>query len=165
MDAQHKTCSTFSWLFLSTGIFAIVGALYTWGAGPLREARDLSAALIPWADLLLTGPLSLLAAFGIIRRRSWGTLLGLLCCGIYLFGSLLVYITLLWQGPPYPLQLALPPLFGIGLGTAYPVWVLHTTACWRTAGNPGQTDCPILKGFQDQLQPERVLIQTDSTLQ
>lgn len=124
MNQTVKTANFFSWLFLSTGVFAIVGALYTWGDGPIYHQNDLLAVLIPWADLLITGPLSLLAAFGVWKRKSWGFTLGLMVCGIYLFGSALVYISLLWNGAPYPLELALPPIVGIGFGIIYPTWVL-----------------------------------------
>ena len=124
MNQTVKTSKFFSWLFLSTGIFAIVGALYTWGDGPIYHQRDLLAVLVPWADLLITGPLSILAAFGVWKMRSWGFSLGLMVCGIYLFGSALVYIALIWNGAPYPPELAYPPILGIGFGIAYPIWLL-----------------------------------------
>ena len=111
-------------MFLSTGIFAIVGALYTWGDGPIYLEQDLLTALVPWADLMFTGPLSLLAAYGIWKKSSWGHIVGLMVCGIYLFGSALVYIALVWNGPPYPLKLALPPVIGIGFSIIYPIWML-----------------------------------------
>ncbi len=131
MNQTVKTSKFFSWLFLSTGIFAIVGALYTWGDGPIYQQKDLVAVLIPWADLLITGPLSLLAVFGIWKMRSWGYQLGMMVCGIYLFGSALVYISLLWNGAPYPLELALPPVVGIGFGIIYPIWVLRNPQLFR----------------------------------
>ncbi len=125
MNQTGKATTLFSWLFLSTGIFAIIGALYTWGEGPIYQQKDLLAVLIPWADLLITGPLSLLAAYGVWKRASGGFILGLLVSGIYLFGSGLVYISLFWHGAPYPLELALPPVIGIGFGIIYPIWVLR----------------------------------------
>ena len=127
MNQTVKISKFFSWLFLSTGIFAIVGALYTWGDGPIYHQKDLLAVLIPWADLLITGPLSLLAAFGVWKMRSWGYLLGLMVCGIYLFGSALVYISLIWNGAPNPPELAYPPILGICFGLAYPIWTLNHT--------------------------------------
>jgi len=124
MNQTVKTSKFFSWLFLSTGVFAIVGALYTWGDGPIYDQKDLLIVLVPWADLLITGPLSILAAFGVWKFRSWGFILGLMVCGIYLFGSALVYITLIWNGAPYPPELLYPPILGIGFGIAYPIWLL-----------------------------------------
>jgi hypothetical protein len=44
--------------------------------------------------------------------------------GIYLFGSALVYIWLIWEGQPYPLTLVLPPLVGIAIGISFPAWLL-----------------------------------------
>ena len=87
MKQSNKIEKFISWMFLSTGVFAIVGALYTWGEGPLYLEDDLLTALVPWADLLFTGPLSILAAYGIFIRKDWGHVVGLMVCGIYLFGS------------------------------------------------------------------------------
>lgn len=122
-----ETSKFFSWLFLSTGVFAIVGALYTWGDGPIYQQEDLLSVLIPWADLLLTGPFSIAAAYGIWKMRSWGFILGLMVCGIYLFGSALVYISLIWNGSPYPAEILFPPILGLGFGIAYPIWLLKNT--------------------------------------
>lgn len=124
MNRIEKNTRIFSWLFLATGIFAIVGALYTWGDGLITSQNDLLLVLVPWGDLLITGPISLLAAYGVIKRKPWGQILGLMASGIYLFGSGLVYITLAWQGAPYPLDLVLPPLAGIAIGISFPIWVL-----------------------------------------
>ena len=125
MEQTGKTIKNIAWIFFSTGIFAIVGALYTWGEGPLYYQDDLLTALVPWADLVITGPISILAAYGINTKKHWGMIAGLLACGIYLFGSVLVYITLIWEGAPYPLQLALPPLAGIAISIGYPYWIIR----------------------------------------
>ena len=71
MNQTVKTSKFFSWLFFSTGIFAIVGALYTWGMDRSTTRRFIGRP-VPWADLLITGPLSLLAAYGVWKRLSWG---------------------------------------------------------------------------------------------
>ena len=126
MDQIEKNTRIFSWLFLSTGVFAIVGALYTWGEGLIFTQEHLLSVLVPWGDLLITGPLSLVAAFGVGKRKSWGQICGKMVCGIYIFGSALVYISLAWHGTPYPIQLALPPLAGVAIGVSFPVWVLSS---------------------------------------
>ena len=140
MSNTNKSLKLFAWFFLSTGIFAIVGALYTWGDGPLLAQEDLLTALIPWADLLFTGPLSLFAAYGVSQKKSWGPILGLMTCGIYLFGSALVYISLIWNGAPYPLKLALPPLAGIAIGIIYPIWVIKNPQIYFKTKNTFRSD-------------------------
>ena len=42
-------------------------------------------------------------------------------------GYALVYIAIIWNGAPYPLELAYPPILGIGFSIAYPIWVLKNT--------------------------------------
>jgi hypothetical protein len=81
--------------------------------------------LAPWADLLFNGPISILAAKGVHFKKNWGYIVGLMVCGIYLFDSGLVYITLIWQGVSYPLQLALPPIIEITFGFLYPSWIIR----------------------------------------
>lgn len=145
MSRFKQNTIIYAGLFLTTGLFAILGGLYTWGKGPLFVHNDLVEALVPWGDLLMTGPLSLLAAFGLLKNTRWGYLMGLMVCGIYLFGSNLVYISLVWHGKPYPLQLALPPLAGILIGVSYPIWLVHSQA-FSTIGVPtplsGQQEKP-----------------------
>lgn len=117
--------SIFYWLFTATGVFAILGALYTWGEGLILDQTSLLRILLPWGDLLITGPISLLTAIGLFKHTKWGPVLGLMTCGIYVFGSTLVYIGLVWNGPPYALQLALPALAGLLIGICYPIWFIR----------------------------------------
>lgn len=114
----------FAWLFISTGVFALVGALFTWGEGWLFHQKDLTISLIPLADLIFTVPLSLLTAYGIWVKKSWGITLGLVTSGVYMFGSVQVYIMVFWNTPPYPLQLLIPPIFGFGIALVFFIWVL-----------------------------------------
>lgn len=60
----------FTVLFILTGIFAILGALYTWGEGSIFEQHELAKILIPWADILLTGPISILAGLDFSKKRN-----------------------------------------------------------------------------------------------
>jgi hypothetical protein len=133
--------STF--FFFMTGIFAIIGALYAWGDGFLFDQKNLSIVLIPLADLLVTGPLSLLAAYGIGSKKDWGHIIGLMVCGIYLFGSALVYIILIWNGAPYPLQLVIPPIFGISFSIAYSLRFLLSPSTNRPKNRLYSLEVPI----------------------
>ena len=126
MTKIRHTETIFAWLFLTTGVFAIVGSLYTWGDGPLFSEVDLVDFQLPMADLLLTGPLSIIASIGIWKQKKWGRALGLMAGGIFVFGSIEVYIGLIWNGPPFPPELIIPPLFGIGIAVAFLIYTLKT---------------------------------------
>jgi len=108
----------FGILFILTGIFAIAGGLYTWGDGNIFSQTELLTVLIPWADILLTGPLSLLAGYGILNHLNWGRILGLITSGIYIFGSLLVFITIIWNAN-YSIFLLIPSISGLIIGSSY----------------------------------------------
>jgi hypothetical protein len=102
----------FGMLFTLTGVFAIVGGLYTWGDGSILAQSELVKVLIPWADIVLTGPLSLVCGYGILKERYWGTMLGLITSGVYMFGSILVFISIIWN-KDYSVFLLVPATSGL----------------------------------------------------
>lgn len=113
----------FGILFILTGVFAMAGGLYTWGEGSIFTQAELLKVLIPWADILLTGPISLAGGLGILTNRTWGKVLGLVTSGMYLLGSVLVFIMLYWNKAYTPLWIV-PALFGFGIGAAFTIFVL-----------------------------------------
>jgi uncharacterized membrane protein (DUF2068 family) len=108
----------FGILFILTGVFAIAGGLYTWGDGNIFSQTELLTVLIPWADIILTGPISLVCGYGIINNLNWGRDFGLITSGIYIFGSLLVFITIFWNND-YSVFLITPSISGFLIGASY----------------------------------------------
>jgi uncharacterized membrane protein (DUF2068 family) len=92
-------------------VFALVSALFTWGDGWVFAQKELTRAWIPLGDLALTVPLSLATAVGLWQGRAWGVRLGLVTSGVYLFGSVLVFVELMWMGE-LRWRLLLPALTG-----------------------------------------------------
>ena len=115
----------FGTLFILTGIFAIAGGLYTWGDGSIFAQNELVKVLIPWADIILTGPLSIVCGYGILRNKSWGQILGLNISGIYVFGSMLVFISIFWN-KDYSGFLIVPALSGLLIGLGYTVQTIRS---------------------------------------
>ena len=108
----------FSILFILTGVFAICGGLYTWGNGNLLTQTELVKVLKPWADVILTGPLSIICGYSILKNRYWGLVLGLVVSGIYIFGSILVFISIIWQNN-YSIFLIIPATSGMMIGLGF----------------------------------------------
>ncbi|MBK6953102.1 MAG: hypothetical protein IPO32_14205 [Crocinitomicaceae bacterium] len=108
----------FGILFILTGIFAIAGGLYTWGDGNIFDQNELVKVLIPWADIFLTGPVSIIAGLAVLKNKSWGQTLGLATSGIYVFGSALVFISIFWNND-YSVFLIIPALSGLFIGVAF----------------------------------------------
>ena len=75
------------------------------------------------ADLLTTAPLSIITAYGILTKKRWGSTFGILTVGIYLFGSIVVFITLLWKGQPYSILYLIPSVTGFVFALTYFIWV------------------------------------------
>ena len=111
----------FGILFLLTGIFALLGGLYTWGDGNVFDQNELAKVLIPLADIIVTTPVSIAAGYGLIKNRRWGEKLALMASGIYIFGSVMVFVSIIWNSN-YDLLLIVPAISGmfIGLMYAYP---------------------------------------------
>lgn len=114
----------FGILFLLTGIFAIVGGLFTWGEGIIFYQIDTTNTLIPWADIILTGPLSILCSYGILKNQFWGLVLGIANSGIYIFGSTLVFVKLYLERE-FDIVLIIPALSGLSIGLGFLYWILH----------------------------------------
>ena len=110
----------FGVLFILTGLFAIFGGLYTWGDGNLLTQGELVKVLIPWADVILTGPLSIICGYAILKNRYWGRVLGLVLSGMYVYGSVLVFISIIWQHN-YSVFLIIPASSGMMIGVGYVV--------------------------------------------
>ena len=108
----------FAILFILTGIFAIVGGLYTWGAGSIFSQTELLRVLIPFTDIILTGPISLFSGYSILRDLNRGRIFGLITSGIYIYGSFLVFITILWNND-YSAFLIVPSISGFLIGAGY----------------------------------------------
>lgn len=111
----------FGTLFILTGIFAIAGGLYTWGDGSIFTQTELLTVLIPWADILFTGPISIICGYAIMKNLNWGSILGLVASGIYIFGSILVFITIVWKND-YSISLLVPSISGFLIGVGFVIF-------------------------------------------
>jgi hypothetical protein len=107
-------------LIFLTGVFAVIGGLYTWGDGLIFLQNELLKVLIPWADILLTGPLSIIGGIGLYNRKNWAFPLCLFVSGIYVFGSVLVFISMLWKHD-YSWFLILPSFSGLFIGIGFTI--------------------------------------------
>jgi len=115
---------TFGILFILTGIFAMAGGLYTWGDGSIFSQTELLTVLIPWADIIFTGPISLITGYGILKNLFWGRILGLITSGVYLFGSILVFITIVWKNS-YSVFLLIPSISGFLIGASFVLFTIR----------------------------------------
>ena len=129
MDAQLELASSFSkeknilsLMLLLTGIFAIIGGLYTWGEGFIFNAPTGTDLRIFIADILIAGPFSILASLGLWKCKLWGLLFSWFVSGVYLYGSVAVYVMIFQNGSPYPFELILPPLAGTCLSFVLIFW-------------------------------------------
>ena len=102
--------------------------MYTWGDGSIFSKTELLTVLIPLADIILTGPISLACGYGIINNLSWDRDFGLITSGIYIFGSLLVFTTIFWNND-YSVFLIAPSISGFLIGTGYVAITIKRRAC------------------------------------
>jgi hypothetical protein len=102
----------------------MIGGFYTWGDGSIFSKTELVMVLIPWADIILTGPLSILSGYGILKNIKWGKILGLLTSGIYILGSVLVFITIVWN-KDYSIFLMVPSFSGLLIGVGFAVFTIR----------------------------------------
>ncbi|WP_371805315.1 hypothetical protein [Candidatus Lokiarchaeum ossiferum] len=106
-----------------TGIFAIVGALYRWGDGPIFNAPAGTDLQLYITDMLITAPATIISGIGFQKLKKWVVISGIFTSGILIYGSALVYVDVILNGAPYLLKLIIPPIFGISLSIAIMIWV------------------------------------------
>ena len=97
------------------GIFAFIGGLYSWGNGPIWNMLATNQSSQYLTDMLIVSPISIISGFGIYNLKRWGLISGIFCAGLYIYGSILVYIDILLSPGPIPFDLIIPPVFGIGV--------------------------------------------------
>jgi len=102
----------------------MAGGLYTWGDGSIFSQTELLTVLIPWADIIFTGPISLITGYGILKNLFWGRILGLITSGVYLFGSILVFITIVWKNS-YSVFLLIPSISGFLIGASFVLFTIR----------------------------------------
>ncbi|MEL6133699.1 MAG: hypothetical protein AAFR59_10080 [Bacteroidota bacterium] len=101
----------------------MIGALFTWGRGWIFAPEEIQDIRISMADLLLAGPIAILGAWGLLRQKNWGKLLSLLASGMFIFGSVQVYIMIAYGGSPIPFELFIFPFWGLGLSIGFTIGV------------------------------------------
>lgn len=121
IDETPKQAKIIAISLIATGIFAAVGSLYTWGNGLLFfTPTDVDLGIFI-ADLIVAAPVSLIAGIGFWNLRRWGLFMSLFAVGVYIYGSVQVYVFVL-QTSSYSLTYIIPPIFGIGLSTGLIIW-------------------------------------------
>ncbi len=88
---------------------------------------QLAKVLIPWADVLLTAPLSIASGIGLMRKKQWAYYLAAATSGIYLFGTALVFISMIWNRD-YSVFLIVPASSGGTIALLYLSWVIKGKA-------------------------------------
>ncbi|MFZ4545035.1 MAG: hypothetical protein ACOYOA_13355 [Saprospiraceae bacterium] len=109
--------------FFLTGIFTLASSLFAWGEGWLFSVSEFNYFQIPMADLLTTGPFSFLSAYALLSKRNWGIKMGLFTAGMYIFGSVLVFVQIAWMGFSKTSHLILPSVSGFLFAIYYFSWV------------------------------------------
>ena len=98
-----KTNNSFSKILgiwcIMTGVFALIGSLYTWGAGVIFTVDDPNLSLMT-TDLLLTAPLAIYLGYSILKGKNWAKQLSLIVAGILSYGSVAVYSSEIILGAP-----------------------------------------------------------------
>lgn len=107
-----KALSILLFLF---GLFAFFGSLFLWGEGfilPFREGVDYG---FPVTDILVNAPATILAAIGLWKLRRWGYIASQFVAGFYIYASVEIFVHVLQEGPPYPLEIVLPQVLAVAV--------------------------------------------------
>ena len=125
MESSKSFSRILGYWCIGTGIFALIGSLYTWGEGILFTIASPHIPVMV-TDLILMVPFSFILGIAILNMKNWAKQLSLFYAGMTIYSSFLVYSTLFVIGPPYDTILMLIPIFGILQSLVLIYWSLST---------------------------------------
>lgn len=97
------------------GIFAFVGSLFMWGEGFLFSFPKGVDYRFPVTDILVNVPASILAAIGLWRMRRYGYVASQFVAGFYMYASVEIFVDVIQQGAPYPLEIIFPQVAAVAV--------------------------------------------------
>lgn len=111
----------FGLVFILFGLFAIGGSILLWGEGfYFTFPKDLDLA-IPTADIFVNGPASILTGIGLWRMRKWGYAMAWFTAGLYMYGSVEIFVWAFQDGKLTP-EIVIPQ--SLAVATALFVMVI-----------------------------------------
>jgi hypothetical protein len=105
--------------------FAFIGSLFMWGERLLLCFRPGVDYRFPVTDILVNAPASLFAAIGLWKMKQWGYVAAQFVAGFYIDASVEIFVTVIQQGPPYPIEILIPQVAAV-IAAAFLVFYL-----WR----------------------------------
>ena len=93
--------------------FAFIGSLFMWGEGFLLSFPPGADYRFPVTDILVNAPASLIAAIGLWKMKQWGYVAAQFVAGFYVYASVEIFVTVIQQGPPYPIEIVIPQVAAV----------------------------------------------------
>ena len=97
------------------GLFALFGSLFLWGQGFLFSFPEGVDYGYPVTDILINAPASIIAAIGLWRLRHYGYVASQFTAGFYVYASVEIFVQVIQQGPPYPLEIVAPQIAAVAV--------------------------------------------------
>ena len=90
-------------------LLAFIGSLFMWGEAFLFSFPSGVDYRFPVTDILVNAPVSILAAIGLWRMKRWGYAVSQFVAGFYVYASVEILVEVIQSGPPYPVEIVVPP--------------------------------------------------------
>ena len=119
-------------LFLFS-LFAFLGSLFMWGEGFLLSFPPGADYRFPVTDILVNAPASLIAAIGLWKMRQWGYVAAQFVAGFYVYGSVEIFVMVIQQGPPYPIEIVIPQIAAVIVAAClvFYLWRIRTRFVYK----------------------------------
>jgi hypothetical protein len=123
-------------LFLFS-IFAFIGSLFLWGEGFLLSFPPGVDYGFPVTDILVNAPASMIAAVGLWKLKRFGYVATQFVAGFYIYASVEIFVHVIQDGWPYPLEIVIPQVLAVVVGAALVVylWPLQALFCGTATAN------------------------------
>jgi len=113
------------------GVFAFFGSLFMWGEGFLFSFPEGVDYAFPVTDILVNAPASIIAAAGLWQLRRYGYVASQFAAGFYVYASVEIFVQVIQEGPPYPLEIVAPQVAAVAVAVVLVVYLWRIQSRFR----------------------------------
>jgi len=113
------------------GVFAFFGSLFMWGEGFLFSFPEGVDYAFPVTDILVNAPASIIAAAGLWQLRRSGYVASQFAAGFYVYASVEIFVQVIQEGPPYPLEIVAPQVAAVAVAVVLVVYLWRIQSRFR----------------------------------
>ena len=113
------------------GLLAFFGSVFLWGEGFILQFPPGVDYAFPVTDILVNAPASTIASIGLWKLRRYGYVAAQFVAGFYVYASVEIFVEVIQNGPPYPIEIVAPQVLAVAVAIALVVYLWRVQELFR----------------------------------